>query len=261
MAETGVALSIFWEYIPKIWSNAKSNLQKACSALLRPLVKLLLRSGIGYSTFGEWVKHVYVEVAEEDFALPNRMPTGSRIAVLTGLHRKEVARIRKHDFDPVDTETDQPANRAERIVRAWMREPEFLDPEGEPLELPISGDKSSFQRLVKVASGDIYPTTILDELQRVGAVELRDKDFVTLKRAGYVPAKDSNEKLRLMGDAASDLLTTLEHNLNPDTGESRMQLSVTYDNLPPDVLAEFSNYEPARDRKITYEIERMARRT
>src|SRR5918995_7016683 len=77
--------------------GVKMSIPQALSAallrLLRPLVKVLLRNGIPYAAFAETARRAYVEVAEKEFGLPGRKQTASRISTLTGLTRKEVARI------------------------------------------------------------------------------------------------------------------------------------------------------------------------
>ena len=71
-------------------ANLRGGLLSAFRKLLRPLVRILIRHGIAYAEFGEVVKSVYVDCAVEDFALPGRKTSGSRVAILTGLTRKEV---------------------------------------------------------------------------------------------------------------------------------------------------------------------------
>ena len=63
--------------------------------LLRPLVRILLAHGISYKTFSDLAKWVYVDVAGRDFRISGRKQSTSRISVVTGLSRKEVARVRK----------------------------------------------------------------------------------------------------------------------------------------------------------------------
>src|SRR5665647_525774 len=62
--------------------------------LLRPLVRLLLSHGISFPTFCDLVKSAYVKVAEEEFKLASKPQTDSRISLLTGIHRREINRLR-----------------------------------------------------------------------------------------------------------------------------------------------------------------------
>ena len=78
-------------------SKATQTLSISVQKLLKPLFRLLLRYGIPYQAFAELAKQSYVAVAEEDFTLQGRKQTQSRIALLTGLTRKEVNRIKQAD--------------------------------------------------------------------------------------------------------------------------------------------------------------------
>ena len=61
---------------------------------LWPLVKLLLHRGIGYPLLAEALKSVFVGVAESEFPLAGKAETDSRISLLTGIHRRDVKRLR-----------------------------------------------------------------------------------------------------------------------------------------------------------------------
>ena len=62
--------------------------------LLRPLVRLLIRAGVTFPALSDLLRELYVNVAEHDFALADKEQTDSRISLLTGIHRKEVRRLR-----------------------------------------------------------------------------------------------------------------------------------------------------------------------
>src|SRR5690242_6637154 len=68
-------------------------LTEATQGVLRPLVRILLRNGVPFGAFAEMARAVYVEVAEKEFALPDKKQTVSRISTLTGLTRKDVTRL------------------------------------------------------------------------------------------------------------------------------------------------------------------------
>ncbi|NOQ89402.1 MAG: hypothetical protein GQ549_00480, partial [Gammaproteobacteria bacterium] len=62
--------------------------------LCKPLIRLLIEKGITFPQFRELMKELYVEVADEQFSLDEKKPSDSRIFVLTGIHRKDIKRIR-----------------------------------------------------------------------------------------------------------------------------------------------------------------------
>ena len=80
-------------------------LLKALDTLLRPLIKLLLSFQITYPQLINILKSIYVDVAESDFKVNGRRQSDSRITLLTGVHRKDVKRLREEtetsEFKPV----------------------------------------------------------------------------------------------------------------------------------------------------------------
>ncbi|MBU1192226.1 MAG: hypothetical protein KKE76_10955 [Gammaproteobacteria bacterium] len=206
--------------------------------VLRPLIRLLLRHGVSHRSFTELAKWVYVDVAAAEFNLDTRKQTTSRIAVITGLTRKDVARLRVQP-QPDEREQSERYNRAARVIGAWLRESVFKTKTGEPAVLPLQGDAASFTELVHRHSGDIPVRALLDELVRVDAVQLDADGKVRLKNHGYIPHSDTVEKINILGTDVALLLNTINHNLtNADKGP-RFQRKVAYDNLPAEVLPIF----------------------
>src|SRR5512139_3152579 len=139
----------------------------AVTTLLRPLVRLLLRNGISYRTFSDIAKRVYVTVAAEEFGIPGRKQSKSRISILTGLSRKEVLRVSRLP-SPDDLGAVERYNRAARVVGGWVRDPRFNPGSGQPMDLPFDGEGTCFGELVRIYSGDAPSRAVLDELLRVG---------------------------------------------------------------------------------------------
>jgi len=70
---------------------------RALNRLLRPLVRILYTNGIAFKDFTGLLKCVYIDVVGEDLVAAGEKPTTARIAILTGLTRKDVAELRKQD--------------------------------------------------------------------------------------------------------------------------------------------------------------------
>ena len=212
--------------------------------VLRPLVRLLLRNGVAYADFSNIARQIFVEVASEDFGLPGRKQSVSRISILTGVNRKEVKRLLEEP-DQTGNETEKPENnRAARVVSGWMRDKDFRLKSGKPktLNWGDSTEQGGFEDLVKRYSGDMTARAILDELVRVGSVDFnKEKSVVTLTSNGYVPAASDEELMRLSGDNINDLLNTIDHNFTIKTEASRLQLSVAYDDVPENGVELFRN--------------------
>ena len=99
----------------------ESTLKNAIHRLLKPLVRILIRYGIPFGEFGDIAKQVYVEVAEKDFRIPKRKQTIARMAMLTGIQRKEVARLIAADSDLADP-IDDSYNSGVRVITGWQRD-------------------------------------------------------------------------------------------------------------------------------------------
>ncbi len=204
----------------------KTQLVKASANLLRPLVRVLLRHGIAFGEFAEVAKSVYVNIARRDFTLPGRKPSDSRVAILTGLTRKDVKRLREL-VAGASREKPLSANRATRALSAWCQDPDFCGSDGRPLSLPLEG-KRSFAALVRRYSGDMPPRAMLEELERVRAVKRTRDGSVRMLTRSYLPGRDDPQGVRILGTAVADLLGTIDHNLDWNRrGPRRFQRSVS----------------------------------
>jgi hypothetical protein len=144
-------------------NNQRQLLLAAIGRMMRPLTRILLRNGISFQTFADIAKNQFVEVARSEFGIEGRKQSTSRIAVITGLTRKEVTRIFRLSF-PGDQKSAERYNRASRVVSGWRRDGDFLDSKGKPALLALSGQVRTFQELVKRYSEDMPYRAVLDEL-------------------------------------------------------------------------------------------------
>ena len=215
--------------------STNSHLLSAVLTLLRPLVRFLLARGVAFDSFVEVAKRVFIDGAEQDFGIPGKRQTDSRISVLTGLTRKEVARLR-NDAEPLSVVADQRLNRAARVVSGWVRDfaPKFKG-KAAYMTLPLEGSGRSFTELVRRYSGDMPVQAVLDELVRAGTVARQDDGSVRLVDRTYLASKDEVGKLTLLGSDARDLIATITHNLD-DEGAAFFQRKTSYNNLPAEGL-------------------------
>jgi len=214
-----------------------SRLIKAILCLLRPIVRILIRNEVSHAEFAEIGRQAYVQEAYENFTIPGRKMTYARVSVLTGLNRKEVVRLKDLDMNHNNGLQAQP-NRAIRVVNGWLTDNEFSNA-GKARILPINGESACFRTLVERHSGDISMGAVLDELKRVGVVEMPDKEHVKLVSKGYIPQDDLLEKIEILSISVADLLHTSIHNLELNGGKPRFQRQVVYHQVPPDVAAAF----------------------
>lgn len=224
----------------------KIQLARAVSQMLRPLVRLLIRHEFTHAELTELVRQTYVGVAYDDFSIPEQEMTVSRVAVLTGLSRKEVVRLNEA-LENNEALTKPKPNRAQRVVHGWLSDTEFLDKSGKPKDLPVKQKKSgrefgSFVALVKRYSGDITYGAVLDELNHVGVTAQPDEDTVRLVNSAYVPRKDELEQVRVISTSVTDLFNTALHNMDADDDSTRFQRQVVYSNMPEEAAEEFRQF-------------------
>jgi hypothetical protein len=217
----------------------KEQFAAAIARLLRPIVRQLIAQGITYPAFCRMVKQIYLDVAQREFPLSFKRQTDSRLALMTGLNRKEIARLRELRA------TDQPGLAVEdtlvtHVIGRWMAGPPFADADGTPKRLAYESARPnvpSFARLVRELGADIPVRSVLDELLRIGLVELMPDGDVRLLREAHIPAQDVPRKLTLLGSDPAELFTTIVHNIeHPES--PRLQRKVVYDNIGAQALTE-----------------------
>jgi hypothetical protein len=232
----------------------KRALQHAIEQLLRPLFRLLLRQSVSFGAFEEMAKRAYVEVALKDFAIPGKKQTTSRVAVLSGLTRKEVQRLLSEGDDDGEEITDR-YNRAARVLTGWARDADFLDRKGKPRILELEGEEG-FAGLVKRYSGDMPPRAVLDELVRVGAVEQREDSRLQLLTQAYVPQRSTVDKLGILGSDVADLIATIDHNLELGSADPRFQRKVMYHSFPVGALPAFRKLSAHQSQALLERLDR-----
>lgn len=229
----------------------------ACRRLLRPIVRMLLRHGVMQRAFGELCKEVYVEVATADYGLQGRPTNVSRTALLTGVDRKEVKRIR----ETLAGRGQEPQHRSRqdrlsRVLSGWHQDSEFC-PGGTPLDLPLSAPAGvpSFATLVQRYGGDVPASAVLKELKRVGAVAEHDERVHAAKRY-YMPALSDVDAIRRSGSVLEDVGNTVAYNLFPPRkAQSRFEGRATNARIAPAVIPEFHAFLEHRGQQFLEEVD------
>lgn len=210
-------------------------LKTAVLSLLRPLVRYLIGQGWTFGALTDLLKTVYVaEVIRHYGERDGRPLTDSRISLLSGIHRKEVKRLR------LDLMAGQGriflrhgANVAAQMVAAWVATPGYQDQAGKTLSLPLRAEAGpSFEALTRLVKADMRPGTLLDELLRVGVVAV-EGEMVRLLRTAYV-SDLPEDRLAFLGANVGDHLQSAIHNL--EGGEPYLERALYFDDLPAEML-------------------------
>lgn len=239
--------------------SIKQTLLRAFRVLLGPLIRILLRQGISYAEFSEVAKAVYVEVALKDFKVAGRKATRTRVAVMTGLTRKEVKRV----IDEAIKDRYEPKtkfNRLGRVLVGWHTDTDFIGPYGLPLELQYETgipDEPTFSQLVKRHSGDMSPRSILDELIRVGAVKETDAGWFRVLRREYITDAQGRDTFERTGFLVRNFVNTVDFNMTKTApGKGRFERHVfPADGIRVQDLPRFDDYLRERCQALLEELD------
>ncbi len=227
--------------------------------LLRPLVHLLLSRQVTFPILTRLLKDLYVEVVSEEFAIEGKRLTDSRINLLTGIHRKDVRRLREEREEPALDKRPKSISLGAQIVARWTDQPEFQDEHGRPGALPRrpSPGESSFEDLVSSVSRDIRPRSVLDEWQRLGVVHLDDRDRVVLNSDAFIPSRSFDEKAHSLGHTLHDHIAAGAHNLM-DNEPPLVERSVFYSGLSDASVSELLALSEERGMQALHAVNRRA---
>ena len=190
-------------------------LVQALRLVLRPLVRLMLAHGITYPYVCELLKALFVEIAAKDFRIDQTPPTDSRVSLVSGVHRKEVSRLRQAIAEHMDT-VPTVVSLGAQLVAVWLSSPQYLDDNARPKALArfaSEGGEVSFEALVAGVNSDIRPRVVLDEWLRLGVVQFDEQKRVCLNVAAFVPTEGFDEKAFFFGHHLHDHAAAAASNL------------------------------------------------
>lgn len=158
--------------------DQENAIKRLTGRVARQLAFLCLRSGMSFGDLLEITKTEFCSAAIDHIAASGERPTTSRVAILSGLTRADVARTMKRKEAP-----PSPAKyraRVDRVLHGWESDPDFTGNDGLPAVLPKRGERS-FEQLCRKYSGDMPTKALLDELIFRDAITLTVNSFVALK--------------------------------------------------------------------------------
>ena len=239
------------------YNKTQLALVKAIKMLCKPLIRLLIEKGITFPQFRELMKTLYVEVADESFALDNKKPSDSRIFILTGVHRKDIKRIRQQATEQ-DSSVSSSASLSGEIVARWTSMTEYLDQEGKPKQLLKTGknNETGFDQLVCSVSKDIRPKTILDEWLRLNIVDMKD-DYVILNKSAFVTNKEFNEMAYYLGHNMHDHMASCVNNIL-DENDPMLERSVYYSRLSKDSVDQLRTIASTKGNELLQHLNKQA---
>ncbi|CAG4915643.1 unnamed protein product [Acidocella sp. C78] len=194
----------------------ESDIENMLGRLLRPLVAYLMRRGWGYIAFRDLLKRVYIDEAVRNHE-GDASPTDSQISAITGINRREVKRLREAAAAAATPPPRDPmagVNAAARVIGTWVSAAAFRDATGAPRPLTVRGesDDPGFDALLRAAKVDVRGRTIIEELERAGAIERLADERIRLLRAAFTPG-EPRDKLLFLAANVGDHMRSAFHNL------------------------------------------------
>jgi hypothetical protein len=193
--------------------------EQAVAAVLQPLARLMIDQGVQLAQVSEMLKAVLVQESVARYGLDEREVSDTRVALLTGVHRKDVKRLRAVQ-QTQSKRAKQIISVPAAVIARWISEPRFLNIDQSPRTLarsPKSGTlgEPDFPTLVAEISSDVSARAVLDELLRLGAVEMLPQGRVALVDQAFVPHGSPAEQLGFLAASVGDHLSAAVHNVNP----------------------------------------------
>ena len=205
----------------------------ALKLLLRPLLRGLISHGVTLPSLSALLKQVYVEAAE-DFRIANKKLTDSRVSLLTGVHRKDVRRIRDEERDVLSLSSH--ASIGVGVVALWTADSRYLADDGTPAPLERTGP-GSFDELVENVNRDMRPRTLLDEWLRRSIVHINEEEKIVLNQNAFVPSADYDDLAYYFGRNLHDHIAVSVHNLEGH-GKPLLERSTYYEGLRKESVSE-----------------------
>jgi hypothetical protein len=233
-------------------------LLKAARRLMRPLVRLMMRSGLTFPVLADTLRALFVDVAVNDILIEPKSRTDSRISLLTGVHRKEIRRLREIPGDRAGV--PDVVTLASQIVGRWVGSASFNDETGRPLPLPRvkQGSEPSFDALVEAVTTDIRPRAVLDDLLSHGVVYMDAGDRVQLNADAFIPQPGGEEQLFYFARNLHDHLAAAAANISAAGAAPFLDRSVHYDRLSPSQARELEDFARAAAMRVLLEVNRRA---
>ncbi len=231
----------------------------ATISCLRPLARVLLRTGVNYRQFSEAAKRAFFEEAAGERDRRGHRANVSRIAVRTRLSRKEVARLRDLSLAR-PTATDlaghfQNVGHAARTLQYWFSDERFVDAAGHPKDLSFNSGEPSFATLVRAIGGDVPPGAVRAELLAARSIVETGSGSLRAVKRHFVPGNVDEDLVIGLTQIVHPVLEGLARNTDPKQEYSFLQKLSYSDRLFPAAVPLFREVARERGRDFVQSID------
>lgn len=232
----------------------------ASAHLLRPLVRLMLRVGITFPVLAERLRLLFVEVAAAGIT-PEKARTDSRLSLATGIHRKEIRRLREAGGGAPIPALPEPGSvtLTSALIARWLSTPVRDGQVDDLWILPRHASEGpSFDALVRSITTDVRPRAVLDAFLAQGIVTLEADDRVRLNTLAFTPAPGAEAQLFYFGRNLHDHIAAASANVLSADHAPFPDLSVHYDRLSAGAAAALDAAARAASARLLQDINQQA---
>jgi hypothetical protein len=173
---------------------------------------------------------------------------------MTGLSRREVTRV-KNVLLGEEVLDGPPEDRISHVLTNWHFDAEFCDGDGSPALLPETGERSSFEALLKRYAGDTPHGALKKELLQLGLVVAEESKLRVTARS-YVRSQSDPDLIRQAGVTLHDHASTVVHNCNrPERSPARFDRMATSVKFPADRVDDFRALVERKGQDFLEEID------
>jgi Family of unknown function (DUF6502) len=195
----------------------RTALLESIEELMRPLMRTVLKFGLGHADLVEVVRGLYISAVRDQMVEQSRPVTVARLALMAGVTRTEAENIieNKKSRRLARIENTGRVDRLSLLLTVWHDDSRFSTPYGAPLDLSLSPERAfkTFDELLAAASLGLDRETVLDELVTAGCIEIHEDKFVRCVNRTFIPSGVDVSGISRLGRFVGALNATITHNL------------------------------------------------
>jgi hypothetical protein len=216
-------------------------LKEAVEKIFHPLTKLLIMAEVTYGEASEILKVALVKTATEKLNQSNEQITDTRIHLITGVHRKDVRRIKEGEDSTTHTQSSAPIT--SQAFAKWLGDTRFQNSDGDPrpLSKKCSDSQDGFEELINSISKDVRPKAVLDEMLSRKMVVVNALGLIEPSLENIIANQPTDDAAKYLGMNIHDHLEVAVNNLT-DTADKQLERCAHYFGLSESAAQELENY-------------------
>lgn len=190
-------------------------LERTLASVLRPLSKIMIKNNFSVQMGIETLKRALV-----GSALDGTDATDSLVSLKTGVHRKDVKRLRSDIED--GSPAKFPIQGLAMVLATWTQQKPFSNGTGggRPLARKRNGDTPGFDELIRASKVDLAAATVMNELQAQDLVTQHPDGAIELRATAFV-GKTGDAALEAFEATIADHVRIATENVLTPPGEPR----------------------------------------